>query len=455
MLLFTAFIFGFALSSVESQSDLSPFEECQNKFNRYQEEIEDENQTIKEFDSWDNYDDIINICENENLDEACVENFYKRNILNLNYEELVKACNCSSQDCGGDILTAGFGGSVSGKQIMCGYLICLLAVFGIVGNAMSMKVFWQPEMWKSKFNQILFAIGTTDTLFLVVQIISVGLLSAAGPNSDLDLAKPVTYPLRGFAYICSIYLLILLTFERYVVLCHLNRIEDMKAWTNKLIGLVFLFSLIWNIPNCFFWKWVTSNNITSVVKTDLADDKYGSYEKFYVTYGHSIIKFFLPMVILIVLNSLIVKQLFTLKRENTDLLVKNMNDDSKKIKKKEERQTRRRVTKMSLFLVGVFLMCNIVDIVWWLLRRWEKELPPILTCSAELAETLNSSVNVIIYSIFGKAFREKFVTLFCPSNEQGEGRLNIVVKKQPNATRSTLYTETAVPTGTQVVSTEV
>ena len=54
-----------------------------------------------------------------------------------------------------------------------------------------------------------------------------------------------------------------------------------------------------------------------------------------------------------------------------------------------------------------------------------------------------------------KSRRQKFVTLFSPSNEQGGGRPNIVVKKQPKAMRSTLYTETAVPTGTQVVTTEV
>ena len=124
-------------------------------------------------------------------------------------------------------------------------------------------------------------------------------------------------------------------------------------------------------------------------------------------------------------------------------------------RKKEEKQTRRRITKMSLFLVGVFLILNSADCVWWLLRQTKKELPIIFTCMTDFAETLNSSVNVIIYSIFGQTFREKFVTVFCPSNEQGGGRLNIVVKKQPNATRSTLYTETAVPTGTQVVSTEV
>ena len=81
--------------------------------------------------------------------------------------------------------------------------------------------------------------GSADTLFLVAEIIGVGFPEAAGPNSGLyhalNLAKPVTYPLKGFAYTCSIYLLILLTIERYIV-CHslkrnsFHRIEDIKAW---------------------------------------------------------------------------------------------------------------------------------------------------------------------------------------------------------------------------------
>ena len=58
-------------------------------------------------------------------------------------------------------------------------------------------------------------------------------------------------------------------------------------------------------------------------------------------------------------------------KKNTDLLFKEMTDDIKKKRKKEERQTRRRITKMSLFLVGVFLICNGVDCVWWLLRQWD------------------------------------------------------------------------------------
>ena len=76
----------------------------------------------------------------------------------------------------------------------------------------------------------------------MAQIISVGLPTVAGQSNSglfraMDLAKPVTYPLKAFAYVCSIYLLILLTFERYVILCHLNRIEDMKAWVGFIYTL--------------------------------------------------------------------------------------------------------------------------------------------------------------------------------------------------------------------------
>ena len=109
------------------------------------------------------------------------------------------------------------------------------------------------------------AIGITDTLFLVAKIISVGLKEAAGAGGlydALDLTLPITHPLQGFAYICSIYLLILLTFERFIAIyCansekHSHWKADMEAKTKTFIGIVILFSLIWNLPKFFMWKWV-------------------------------------------------------------------------------------------------------------------------------------------------------------------------------------------------------
>ena len=147
MLLSTAFILGFVLSSVES---IISIEKCyKDKYQAFEEDIPD----LPE-DFYYDYDDFLEICPNKDLNQACTEKYSKENILKLDYEELVKKCG------GSQISTAGFGKNISGKKIMCGYVLCLLATFGIVGNVMSMKVFWQPDMWKlksgSKINQILF-----------------------------------------------------------------------------------------------------------------------------------------------------------------------------------------------------------------------------------------------------------------------------------------------------------
>jgi len=455
MLLFTAFILVFALSSVESVDQAR--QDC---IDRYLDDMfYDIPDITADFNNYDeNYDDIKQICDHENpvLNKTCIETYYKENILDLKYDNLVKHCTCTSEDCRGSVKnTAGFGTSISGKKLMCGYVLCIIAIFGIVGNVMSMKVFWQPDMWKlksgSRINQILFVIGITDTLFLVAKIISVGLVEAAGPGglSDaLDLTLPITHPLQGFAYICSMYLLILLTFERFIAIYGKSDWKTyMEDKTKTFIGIVILFSLIWNLPKCFKWKWKweTVTQRTGIVFTVVSKEK--SYKDYYATYGYAIIGFFIPLVILIVLNSLIVKQLYNLKK---DIDVGILGDE----KKKEERQTRRRITKMCLFLVGVFMICNITDCIWWLVPNPE-EFPQIFTCTTDFAATLNSSVNVIIYSVFGKSFREKFATVFCPPNKQQTnkqgGKLNIDVNKQTNAMRSTLFTETTVPSKPQVV----
>ena len=151
MLLFTVFILGFVLSSVKSTPVKNRVEECKDKFKEYEPENFPEDFDFIPLDV-----NINKICKNQDLNQLnqCTEEYSKENILKLDYEELVKKCG------GNKISTAGFGKNISGKKIMCGYVLCFLATFGIVGNVMSMKVFWQPDMWKlkngSQINQILF-----------------------------------------------------------------------------------------------------------------------------------------------------------------------------------------------------------------------------------------------------------------------------------------------------------
>ena len=72
---------------------------------------------------------------------------------------------------------------------------------------------------------------------------------------------------------------------------------------------------------------------------------------------------------------------------------------------------------MLMVFVGVFVICNIFTNVFWVLfyhgREATKSSIPYLWSISLLLETLNSSVNVIIYATFNQKFRKMFVKIFC------------------------------------------
>ena len=73
----------------------------------------------------------------------------------------------------------------------------------------------------------------------------------------------------------------------------------------------------------------------------------------------------------------------------------------------------KKITIMIIVVVGVFLVCNIFDCIWWILDSLKVKLPDMFYCVSIFTEMLNSSVNVIIYATFGKKFRDSFSELFC------------------------------------------
>ena len=92
---------------------------------------------------------------------------------------------------------------------------------------------------------------------------------------------------------------------------------------------------------------------------------------------------------------------------------------------------------MVLFIVGVFLICNIADCIWWLVHETAKVkegyADDVFTCFTVFSQTFNSSINVIIYSIFGKTFREKFLSMFCRITPEEQSKSNFTTTKNTTA----------------------
>ena len=86
-------------------------------------------------------------------------------------------------------------------------------------------------------------------------------------------AAPVLYMIGMITYTNSILLLVLVSMDRYLMLCHQRK--AIKICTTKLmkmyIGCIYIFSFISNIPRVFEHRWESSQDGTStqVMKTDL------------------------------------------------------------------------------------------------------------------------------------------------------------------------------------------
>lgn len=89
----------------------------------------------------------------------------------------------------------------------------------------------------------------------------------------------------------------------------------------------------------------------------------------------------------------------------------------------QERQRLSRLQKkeiglatMLLCVVVVFVLCNILALVTNVLENFYGIIIDQLVKTSNLLVTINSSVNFVIYVIFGEKFKRLFLKLFCSQN---------------------------------------
>lgn len=344
-------------------------------------------------------------------------------------------CDYGSGDCedgsSSGVGGGGVGGIDLGTKILCEIILSIIAISGIIGNIISIYVFSRPKMVSSTIYRILIALAIFDTLFLVDQFISVGL-----QEYGTDKAKPVWYPIKGFAYVCSIYLTVFLSVERYINVCLMKSIQ--KTYIIG-IGAVVLFSVIWNFPKCFEYTfYTTQKNTTSYRDTEFGSTK--TYQNGYKGWGYPIVQFFIPILVLIVLNFFLVQKINEMGKDIERRLRQTSENlgDKQKMKNKA---TSRQVTKTVLVAVNFFLVCNISECIWWLIKAAKGDdfnPPPMFTCWGDFSQVLNSSFNVVIYGVFSERFRdtfcEEFAFLSCKKKQSNQIQMNIVKKTKTNAT---------------------
>ena len=361
-------------------------------------------------------------------------------------------------------------------QSMHGYWVqsvasIIVSILGSIVNVITIIILSNIELKRLFFNKLLICLTVFDIFFLVNSIYESFRLNITGTNycSFQGHVLLLLYPLRKIVMCCSIYMTLVLTFERYLAvakpIAHRNRSigSSESKRVLKYVSPVILFSILYCLPTFFCFTiesgevdpnhplhpnyninykatsllGETTNNITSlsnglqnvtiycIMPTAFRNDKdfilwYGNVANFVVTGA-------IPFIGLACLNCKIYQIIQVSSKEQIHLtksrIVTSTSGNPQKNQKSEER-------RQAIVLFGIviaFFVCHVLRIILNIeeiityedMVETEKKAEKadvecglvqfwvmITTDYSHLLLQINASINFFIYCFFGKQFKK-------------------------------------------------
>ncbi|XP_037963697.2 FMRFamide receptor [Plutella xylostella] len=300
------------------------------------------------------------------------------------------------------------------RFVLHGVLLNVLGAGGLLGNALAVVVLSRPQM-RSSVNCLLVGLAAADTVLIVTSVLLFG-LSALYPYTGhlrhyyyvvCPLLTPLAYPLALVAQTMSVYLTLVVTLERWVAVCHPFRAKALctSARARWYVLGVGVFSLAYNAPK-FLEVAVerrAAPGLEPVYCVTATPFRTPLYVTVYIHWLYLLVMYIVPFSLLAALNACIVRQVRRAQAERARL----------------SRGQRRELglATMLLVVVLVFFLCNLLPLFT---NAFEVFLEPArldaldpLVKTSNLLVMINSSVNFVIYVIFGEKFKRVFLKMFC------------------------------------------
>ncbi|EDV50355.1 FMRFamide receptor [Drosophila erecta] len=294
---------------------------------------------------------------------------------------------------------------------VCGVLINIVGVLGILGNIISMIILSRPQM-RSSINYLLTGLARCDTVLIITSILLFGIPSIypytghffGYYNYVYPFISPAVFPIGMIAQTASIYMTFTVTLERYVAVCHPLKARALCTYGRAKIYFIVCvcFSLAYNMPR--FWEVLTvtypepgKDVILHCVRPSRLR-RSEAYINIYIHWCYLIINYIIPFLTLAILNCLIYRQ------------VKRANRERQRLSRSEKREIG--LATMLLCVVIVFFMLNFLPLVLNISEAFYSTIDHKITKISNLLITINSSVNFLIYIIFGEKFKRIFLLIF-------------------------------------------
>ncbi|XP_054722361.1 FMRFamide receptor-like [Uloborus diversus] len=292
-----------------------------------------------------------------------------------------------------------------------GVVLTVLGVMGILGNIISLIILSKPEM-RASVNCGLQGLAFFDTIVLISSVTMLGLHKLGYKMFILyrytfeifPFVVMVAYPIGLIAQTGSVWTTVGVTVERYVAVCHPLKARFLCTYRRARVFniLIVVFAVCYNIPR--FWEIDVREvldpytNTSGYVARPSEFRMNKLYYKVYYIWLYLFVMYFIPFLTLAVLNIFIWKA------------VQHANKDRQRLTRREEKEIG--LAMMLICVVAIFFVCNILALLINILECFDIVIPALVRVS-NLLVTFNSSINFVIYCIFGQKFKKMFLHMFC------------------------------------------
>ncbi|KAK3585780.1 hypothetical protein CHS0354_010552 [Potamilus streckersoni] len=291
----------------------------------------------------------------------------------------------------------------------------IFVVIGLVGNTLSILI-WNRKSLRSSTGIYLIAQAIADIGVLVFFFVTDSIVmmepSIKMPYSYGVFFSYIGYPFFFLFVICSIWITVGVTVDRYIQVCWIGYSKAMcsqrRAFTG--IGIIVLLCFIINLPHFWTFHAVAVEDRAKPDDPGFAKAEFGQTggSDQYEFWVHCMFLVLVPWVTIFILNMFIIREVSLANKKMNKARGEEMKE---KMNKKEAQITRLLLTVTFTFLILIALQCITQCFFMMKPNGANHEMVNKAFSIAKLGVIINSSINFILYCLSGQRFRKELFGL--------------------------------------------
>uniref|UniRef100_A0A914UN25 G-protein coupled receptors family 1 profile domain-containing protein n=1 Tax=Plectus sambesii TaxID=2011161 RepID=A0A914UN25_9BILA len=310
-----------------------------------------------------------------------------------------------------DAVASDYGVDIYGKaSFICACIMVVLCLVGTVGNSLSLFIFTRSHFRVYSINVLLAALSAVDLCLLVLAVpvftaIPLSLMLPSVPTHVIHHLILYIYPVTVMLQCASVWLLVIITIERYVAVCHpfaVGRYCTRRRAVTAVIVTLFL-AVAYNFVRFWEYERDKEGHIQALLR------KNQMFLLFYQNIATTLTQFVIPLIALCSLNMQVARTIIRAIENRRQLTA-------------SERREHTDATMM-LFVVLVFLFCYTFSCILNIAEILDRDvfLQPLghfLNDVNNILVIINSSSSFLFYIKYSTRFRAELrsvlLRLCCP-----------------------------------------